>query len=196
MGEYVLRGTDRPRSPRAALFVAVLVTLYLVCALADCGDVDYRLTAVAQDVDEATVLVVAQSMVAEGDWRAVDDHAAVAFTLQRLARQRHVSLREHALDYVAAFDSRNKKPRPIWIRNLNLAAVEPEGWPARASWEAHVDLWLAVIERARAFLRGELRNPCPGATDFGGDMDDPPSGLVRVSCIRATTSTYYRRAKR
>jgi hypothetical protein len=138
-------------------------------------------------------LVLARSMVAEANWRSPSDHVAIAYVIQKRsaarARASGVSLEGTALQYVSAFKVENARTR--WVRALNLDAVEPEGWPARLSWTRHRPLWLEVLERARAFLRGELVDPCRGLADhWGGPMDVAPPHWVRLDC-GDTLNTFY-----
>lgn len=107
---------------------------------------------------EETALVLAIAMVAEAGWDAPIDHAAIAHTLQRKADRHGLTLEDVLVRYVAIY--RIRSPRAQWVRDLRLDATKPDGWPSHLSWSAHVDRWLVVVERARAFLRGELPDPC------------------------------------
>jgi len=151
------------------------------------GALLYSCDASAQEPDDATALVLAIAFVAEAGWDAEQDHAAIGHALRKRADRRGITLQQQAVEYVSAF--RVASPRSRWLLALSLDARKPAGWPAALSWAAHVPRWLRVVERARAFLRGELRDPC-GAEHWGGAMDVPRGRMVRASC--STRNTFYR----
>lgn len=122
--------------------------------------------------DDPTVLVLAQAMVADGGWNARGDywdHEMIAHNLLSQSIKRGVPLRDQALAYVASFDPRRKVPRATWVRCLNLEAQKPCNWPSNLSWSKHVDLWLGIVDKARAFLAdpSATPNPCPDGYHFG-----------------------------
>ena len=141
--------------------------------------------------DDATVLVLAQAMVAEASWHE-PDHRAVAHALHKRASVRGITLQQHALEYVAAF--KVNTPRTRWVRSLRLDARKPDGWPLTVSWSAHVDRWLAVLDLARRFIAdpASVPNPCPGASDWGGTMDVIRGRMVPVRCVEITRNTMVR----
>ena len=99
-------------------------------------------------------------------------------------------LRDVLVRYVAAFRVA-ETARTRWVLALNLDATKPDGWPLSLSWAAHADRWLRVVERARAFLRGELRDTC-GAEHWGGPRVDVPRGrMVIAACSGSTRNTFY-----
>jgi len=148
--------------------------------------------------DDATALVLGIAFVAEAGWDAADDHAAIAHVLQRGADRAGVSLRDYAVRYVSLLRVRDgqhvvQTRRAEWVRDLRLDARQPRGWPSHLSWSAHVPRWLAAIERARAFLRGELPDPCAGQAvrHWGGAMDRPRGGMVLARCSARTRNDFY-----
>lgn len=153
----------------------------------------------AQDIaenDDATALILAQAFIYEAGWEAADEHAAIAHCLAARAADRGVPLQSHAIEYVALFDARVKNARKRWVMSLRLDARKPNHWPQHLSWSAHSGLWLQAIERARAFLRGELRNICPGADHYG--MSDgydmvraQRARWHRVTCSAQTLNAFW-----
>ncbi len=146
------------------------------------------------EMDEATKLLLASAMVAEGDWDSVVDHAAIAHVLARRWRQaqsRHGwSFREMIQRYCTAFDTRiQPNARQRWIRNLGWNGEEPIGWPASASWDP--EKWKSVHETVEAFDRGELRDPCPGATHWTGRTDTPGVSWRRIRCSGPTANGFW-----
>lgn len=134
--------------------------------------VTHTLTAGRIASDEASVLVLAMAMVADGGWNARGDrwdHEMIAHALLTQSQRRGIPIAEQALSYVAAFDARKTGLRSTWVRCLNLQATKPCNWPLAQSWSKHVPLWLGIIEKARAFLAdpSSLPNPCPNAYHFG-----------------------------
>jgi hypothetical protein len=45
---------------------------------------------------------------------------------------------------------------------------------------------------ARRLIAGAIADPCPGATHFGGEMDDVPGHWVRVECSAPTANRFWR----
>ena len=104
-------------------------------------------------------------MIAEAGFTAEADHIAIAYRLAELARERRTTLREIVLAYVSIWKPHVRTPRARWVRALRPTCVEPDGWPKRWRWRP--ELCRAVFERARAFMRGELKDSCPGASNWG-----------------------------
>ena len=150
--------------------------------------------------DEATVLVLAIAMVAEAGWDAAEDHAAIAHVLRKRAERRGVTLQQQAVEYVSAF--KVATPRSRWLLALNLDATKPDGWPEQLSWSSHIPLWLAVVERSRAFLAGTVADPCSaGVVHWGmrGGVDQERArraGMVLARCSSRTRNAFYRVASR
>jgi hypothetical protein len=147
--------------------------------------------------NDADVLVLAQSMVAESNWTAAADRAAIAHVLRRRATQRGISLARMCGLYVSLLRKRGAEyvvntPRALWVRGLTLDAAKPDAWPASQSWAASAPRWRAVIADSRAFLAGNLADPCPGSDHWGGNMDHAWKGLVVVTCADHTLNTFYR----
>lgn len=146
--------------------------------------------------DDATVLVLAMAMVAEANWDAPEDHAAIAHVLLKRATQRGITLQQQAIEYCSAF--RVDTARTRWVLGLRLDAQKPDAWPVRYSWTAHVDRWMTVIDLARRFVAdpSSVPNPCPSARHFGGSMDAQKAGTVPARCSVRTANTFYAVAAR
>lgn len=110
-------------------------------------------------------------------------------------RARFVQLRRRwpamrFVDVVRAYCSglglnRAPSPRQRWIRGLNLTASRPPGWPSNLNWDHYAPLWTETLEVAEAWAQNRTgRNPCPGASHFGGlRAGDLPRGrMVRHDC--------------
>lgn len=124
-------------------------------------------------------------MWAEAGPRALTDHAAIAHAVGRWStltgRPYHVTLEAtcHGLRGGAA----------------RVAAERRKSW-GPAAWER-------VLSTARAYFAGELADPCPGATHWGGPVTDRAritaglaSGrLVRVTCSASTANDFFRGAR-
>jgi hypothetical protein len=86
--------------------------------------------------------------------------------------------------YCSGFKRGHPSKRQAWARNL-FGHVEPMGWPAhKASWKRHLPYWMDTLERVNQFVLGKVRNPCPGASHFGGLRagDIPRGRMVRHKC--------------
>jgi len=88
--------------------------------------------------------------------------------------------------------------RQKWLRGLTFSGEEPNGWPKKASWKKHSKYWMKTVDAAdRWARRGAFRNPCPGASYFGGTRagDVPKGKMVRHECSeifeRYGGSTFY-----
>ena len=139
------------------------------------------------NADDETTLALAMAFVAEAGWNATD-HAAIAHVLQRKAERHRLPLLDVLVSYVASQHVTDTR-RP-WLYELRLDATRPAHWPASLSWAAHVDRWLACVERARAFLRSELPDPCH-AEHWGGAMDVPRGRMQIAACSGSTANTFY-----
>lgn len=118
-------------------------------------------------------LTLARVAVAEAGFRAPTDHAAIFHVLQRRAHRAGWSIER--MSY--AYSSPMKRGMPAWARRA----------PASA--------WAPVIARARAFLRGEVPNPCPGADHWGdrrGDLLRARRAGWRMAGCTGTLNAFWR----
>lgn len=155
-------------------------------------------------------LVLARAMVAEAGFTSKRDHAAIAWVLairfRRWARASPMlaSFVKMVASYCTGMDAwvpKRLKQRLTWIRALQDPQPDaPHGWPKRKygrwnnRWEVH---WRHVLQRADAWSRGELDDPCRGrAIHWGGRTDRilPESKWRPIDCGK-TVNTFYRLAR-
>lgn len=151
------------------------------------GVVLYACDARAQ-ADDETTLALAVTYVAEAGWDAANDHAAISHVLKRKADRHGLPLLDVLVRYIAS--RRIQDVRRPWLYQLRLDATKPRDWPRNLSWAAHIDRWLACVERARSFLAGTLPDPC-GAEHFGGVMDVPRGRMQIAACSGLTKNTFF-----
>lgn len=169
------------------------MALFAIFYVLDCASI----RPIQAQSDESTVLMLAQSFIAEAGWLAEIDHAAIGHVLKYHRERRGVSYERQISDYVSVFRTMKdgsylvNTDRAKWVRELNFEGTQPMHWPSKVVWSEHRDWWFATINRARAFLVGKLRNPCPGAKDWGS-ADDLPRGRMEIApCSGATRNTFY-----
>lgn len=117
------------------------------------------------DVERDT-LWLARICVHEAGWSVLDgadDCAALFATLRaRADRLRRPSLERALAGYSARFYA-GTTPRS-WARYLTAAHARrgtPRGWPGDwPGFGAYRERWAAVLEAARAIVRGEVGSPC------------------------------------
>jgi hypothetical protein len=186
---------------RLIAFVVLALAALLACSMARGQDDPSR---------DATALGLLKAFVAEADLEATDDHAAIAHAMQRRAERRGVSLLEQVHAYVSALKpSHAPTDRTAWVLALESSCVRPEGFPSNLRWDdcqgrrctPRRVRCLEALERAHAFLDGELRDPCGGATDWGSprlssDMARAARAVaagrwVPARCARNTVNNFY-----
>lgn len=127
-------------------------------------------------------LWLARALVAEAGWNAPDDHAAIAWVLQR--RWQHLHVRWSGLRFVTVVRAYcaglghqpASSPRQRWLRRLPWG--DPLGRLAR-----YRERWAWVRDFVLAWGRGEILDPCArGAMHWGGHMDRPAATWNRVDC--------------
>lgn len=127
-------------------------------------------------VDPVVQLWLARAAVGECDFMLPDCHAATWGTLQRrlwtviLPQWPRYTLDKLVRKYCAPFRGK-PDARERWLRGLE-ASGKPRDWPSNLDWDHYAPHWDAIYERAGAFLRGEVEDPCKGApVHLGGLMD-------------------------
>lgn len=122
-------------------------------------------------------LWIARAAVGECDFLLPDCHAATWHTLQRrlrtvmLPRWPRYTLDKLVRKYCAAFRGR-PDDRERWVRGLVAPGTKPHGWPRNLRWDRYAPIWETIYNRAGAFLRGEVEDPCKGRpTHLGGLID-------------------------
>lgn len=130
--------------------------------------------------DEALVTQLLQAFVAEADFDAPADHAAIGHVLIRRATQAGISLADMAHAYVSIFKaSVQGYPRTRWVRGLTSACEAPPMWPSSIRWSRPA--CLNVVARARALLSGDLPDPCHGRAQHWGSR----TGVDHARALRA-----------
>lgn len=111
--------------------------------------------------DDAVIL--ARVAVAESGWSSPRDRAAIWHVIQRRAELVGWSLGGMAKAYSSPLK------RGHWATGADASGRRPMGFPVALSWAAHRDRWRAILEEARAFLRGQVPDPCAGRALHWGD---------------------------
>jgi hypothetical protein len=141
-----------------------------------------------------TELWLARAMVSEADWSSAD-HAAIAWTLKRQWEARRerfpdITFVEQIRAYCAGLRGAPRSSRMKWVLSLE-GDLEPEAWPKHVAWPAYAPHWNRVRAFARAWFRGEVRDPCKKpALHWGGPGDMPPPDVVPVDC-GLTSNIFY-----
>jgi len=140
-------------------------------------------------------------MIGEAGWVAPREHLLIAWKLHKQwkARQRTRPLwrfTDQIKSYCACLSSSR-----AWVRRLPPPRADgepqpaPQGWPAAVSWVRHEPKWRAALALALSYR--SKPDPCPEATDWGGDMDVEGAlkkGLCVVDC-GDTRNTFFRRCR-
>jgi hypothetical protein len=126
--------------------------------LAAAASVLFARAALAQP---STATTLARKCVGESSWRT-DDCAAILHVLKR----RGARVGVNAATMAARYGDSAYPSRP-WVAQLEPKCEQPPQWPASLAWRAHRVKCLAVFATVAAFERGELRDPCAGATQWG-----------------------------
>jgi len=119
---------------------------------------------------------------AEAGSRSPRSNAGIAHALQRNADRFGGTLID-AADREVWRHSNAQVTRP-WLRYLTARCDEPDLYPGRWSRADCV----ALFEQARAFLRGEVRDPCPRATGWR-TRGKALRGALRRGCERLWCGT-------
>lgn len=131
--------------------------------------------------------------IAEAGFKAHRSHAVIAHVLRRHAERTGGDLVSAADALVWRF-SNAQADRP-WLRYVTADCAQPDGLSAHA-WAKRRPLCDTLVERAEAFVRGELRDPCPRADGWrtrGKTLRRAlRNGFARVPC--RTTVAFVRSA--
>ena len=146
----------------------------------------------ADEWDEETQLVLAQTLVGEAEWHKVD-YAPIAFVL---ARRWYTYNRNHEED--VSFQKFIKMYSALWkgtswrktqLRKLPWASISQK----KHNWGGKH--WDRVREWVIRWGRGKVRNPCPSAVHWGSPEDRAPATWIIVNC-GPTDNIFYRVPKR
>lgn len=88
--------------------------------------------------------------------------------------------------------------RRQWLSELSRTGEAPSAWPShlRRAWPRYRTRFREVYDLVERVVAGEIEDPCPNATFYGGPMDSPPTGHVPdEECVfSGTAQIFYRRA--
>lgn len=132
--------------------------------------------------------LLARLMVGEAGWRAEVEHAALAWTITRRARvmrrRRGWTWNETFERYTrSGYTARPHSSRHRWVAALDEHGERPGAFPSHLSWPRHARRWQAVLDRARAFLRGQLADPCSGPTEhWAAEWVGPRGAMAEADC--------------
>ena len=76
--------------------------------------------------------------------------------------------------------------RRAWIQGLSLRGGAPATWPThmRGAWPRYQRRFAEIYELVQRTVAGQVEDPCPGATFYGGPMDSVPRGHEQdESCV-------------
>lgn len=205
---------DTPPSPAERighrLIFVVVLSLVALLAWSSLGRAD--------DGDPsraATALALLKAFVAEADLDAADDHAAIAHAMKRLADAKGISQLEQLHAYVSALKPSHKRTsRTEWVLELDSTCARPPSFPSNLHWDEcrgrrctpRRVRCLEALARAHAFLDGELRDPCGGATQWGArdikaDVERAAKAVaagrwIPARCAKATANAFFVEVRR
>ena len=142
-----------------------------------------------------------------------EEHVALAYILvHRFEKRKAANPREHFVDTIRAYCNGMKKERKVltphmkWTRNLPAVQTQldstglsqavypvpsPRYWPTKLRWTNYQEMYANTWLMLDTWVRGQLLNPCPGATIWGGPMDPRPAGLRRLACSNRYRNVMY-----
>jgi len=133
--------------------------------------------------NDSTRLALGQCYVAENRWRNRTEHAAMAYVLLRRWRRylrmhpgSTYSFEDQIRDYCAVHRTSSPSPHQTWVRALPWGTMEtnPGMDPEQTDWRNWVDDWDYARETVTLFETGALRDPLPGAMNWGSTDDGNP----------------------
>lgn len=149
----------------------ILLAIVLLAAPEQCG-------VRAEYLSKADRLIVAKCLVAEADF-VRQDHVAILHVLGRRARMAGTTLSEMARSYCSVFKRQSKRTDYIMVSTF----AEPK--------HGTVKLWERTRRMIVRYENGELPDPCPAATHWGGRSDRHPKGWRVVKCGN-TANIFYK----
>ena len=139
------------------------------------------LLAAPASVENRRATDLARVLVGEAGWDSATDHAAILHAMGRRAARTGEPVEAMAARYSSAI----KTCRRPWVCALPVLPSERH----RAQWQR-------VVERSRAYLRGQLPDPCPGSVHYGDRRGDlvraRRMGLRRARCSAVTRNLFWR----
>jgi hypothetical protein len=148
--------------------MAVLVLL----VLAACSSLAFGQAAPSDD----DALRLACLTVHEAGVDALADASLIHAVVSGIAERDRVSYRRAMA--LAAPRWARCEVRRTWTCGLMPDGSRPAGWPM-ANWERSRPRWLALLEHARAVVRGEVPLPCAEPPRVWGSVEDRARGERR-----------------
>lgn len=147
-------------------------------------------------------LMLARVFVNEAGFDGAADHLAIANYTRRLARHYRAPIDVTMVRrYTRALAPESERRDRVWIANLSRDDGAPRGWPeANQRWADRDAQWRAALDRADAFLRGEIDAP-PGCRPHSwGSPDYDAEAIARtianggfvVNCGPGTKNVFLR----
>lgn len=144
-----------------------------------------------------TAVLLAQSCVGEAGFNSVANNecGAIAHIYLKLSKQKQRPLRVVIWQYSAALKTHKRK----WIRHLNTRGKRPKFWPKNLRWKPlYRRKWKRVLTYCKKFVAGQVPDPLPNAIHYGGKMDIPVKGWIRIKtrlALKMNNYFYKRRRK-
>jgi hypothetical protein len=150
---------------RATPLELLSVTMLLIMALLFAGAKCF-----GQEEDK-TALWLARSCIGEAGYNAHEtgECAAIWHVYKKRGAINGKGTLWTARKYSAAIKN-GAHQRNKWVMHLS-GAEQPRKWPRNLNWSKYRDRWLDTLERAKAFVRGELADPLPSAVHYGSRID-------------------------
>jgi hypothetical protein len=127
------------------------------------------------------VLQIAQTCFVEAGFRHADCTAIVFVVLRRAARAR--STFTEMLWAYSALDADTARAAEVRAYPWGNVPGKLDGWNRH---------WAKLRAHVTRIAAGEVRDPCPGASHWGGRMDRPRGRMVPVRCSSRTENRFYR----
>jgi hypothetical protein len=205
----------------------ILSLFAALCLVASSASMAQRPTILGLRLGENASLWQARSCVGEVGWNAPDDACvAMTWIHAKRARLTGVSLSTMVRAYsVAVREPRVVRRAPVvtqgtrisaevarsrsgvtrtdrrrqWVQGLNVSGAAPRGWPEglRGAWPRYQSRFREIHELVNRVLSGDVPDPCPNATFYGGPMDSAPSGhgLDGECSFDGTAQLFYKRSQ-
>jgi hypothetical protein len=132
-----------------------------------------------EEFTDATQLLLAAAWVDEAGWTNYGEHAAIAHTLavrwwmereripgykfKTMIRQYCTGMHPARVHKHGSRTVRNhRKPRQVWIHELNLQGTKPKHWPKNMSWSKMSEKWSDLLIRSKLWSIGAVADPFDG----------------------------------
>lgn len=152
----------------------------------------------------APVELLVRSALAESSWSRADA-AAQWHVLQRRAARAGVPMEQMVRGYVSAWKA-GLGERSAWKLHVSESCAEPEQWQrnVEGAWSGYEARCRRLFEDARAFVAGELADPCSadqwGSPHLARDAERAARAMragrwILARCSAPTANRYFREVK-